>query len=134
MKGISNTLFFIQENWSNIIFIFSIILVCCDKVRDYVKLSKEDRVEATLVIIKEELLKLMSEAELDWKHIQKSGELKKSQVIKKIYEQFPNLNEYVDQDELIERISNMIDEGMEKMNAIINNIEVEPVIEENTTE
>ena len=134
MRGISNTLNFIQENWSNFLFIIAIILVCCDKVKDYFKMSKEDRVKSTLVIIKKELLKLMCDAELDWSHIQKSGELKKSQVIKKIYEQFPILNQYVDQDELIKMIETMIEDGMEKMNSIINKIDQEQVIEESTNE
>ena len=83
-------------------------------------LSEEEQIEATLKIVKEELLKLMSDAEVEWMNWKKTGALKKSQVIGKIYEQFPILKDYINQDELIEKISTMIDEEMLLLDDVIN--------------
>lgn len=87
----------------------------------YSKMSKEEKVEAALKVIKTELLKLMSDAEIEWEDFKKSGELKKSQVLREIYTQFPFLATYIDQDTLIQKIYEMIDDEMDNMNKIINN-------------
>ena len=122
MEGLSNTLQFIQNNWSNIIVIFFILIIIITKVLNYFNLSNEGKVEIALNIVKNELLKLMCEAEVKWAKYKKSGELKKSYVISEIYDRYPVLSDYINQDELIEKITNMIDENMDKMNKIINNI------------
>ena len=87
----------------------------------YSKMNKEEKVEAALKVIKTELLKLMSDAEIEWEDFKKSGDLKKSQVLREIYTQFPFLATYIDQDTLIQKIYEMIDEEMDNMNKIINN-------------
>ena len=91
------------------------------------KLTKEQKVEAALKVVKAELLKLMSDAEIEWQDFNKSGEIKKSQVISEIYKKFPFLAEYISQDELIEKIGEMIEEQKAKMDEIINNVTVEDV-------
>lgn len=121
VEGLQNTLKIFTDNWSNILIIFSILLIAVRKVKEYIKMSKEEQVEAALKIIKEELLKLMSDAEIEWEEFKKSGEIKKSQVITEIYSRFPFLKEYIDQEELIRRISLMIEEEKSKMDKIINN-------------
>ena len=70
-----------------------------------------------------ELLQLMSNAEITWSDYAKSGEIKKSEVISKIYSEFPILKEYINQDELIEIISKMIDDEMDNLNKAINGID-----------
>lgn len=130
MDGLVNTLTFIQNNWSNFIILAAIIFVLYNRIKSFAKLSKEEKVDAALAIIQKELLKFMSEAEIDWKDYKKSGLLKKSDVITKIYNQFPILKEYLDQDELIQTISDMIDEGMNEMNEIINGIGKEETTED----
>ena len=83
-------------------------------------MSEEERVNAALKVIKTEVLKLMSDAEINWKDFYKAGEIKKSEVIDEIYERFPFLTEYINQEELIIKISEMIEDGMDKMNQILN--------------
>ena len=126
MEAIKNTITLIQENWTNILIVISVVIVAGKKVMEYIKMTKEERVEAALKIIKAELLKLMSDAEIEWEEYKKSGEIKKSQVITEIYSQFPFLKDYIDQDELIKRIIEMIDEEKEKMDKVINNNEISP--------
>lgn len=134
MNGLSNTLEFIQENWSNILLIITAIVTVIYRVISFNKLSKQQKVEAILTIVKSELLKFMSEAEIDWKEYEKSGLLKKSDVITKIYDKFPLLKEYLDQDTLIQTISNMIDSGMTEMNKIVNGVEPDKLAETIVTE
>lgn len=127
MEAIKNTITLIQENWTNILIVISFVIVAAKKVIEYIKMSKEERVEAALKIIKSELLKIMADAEIEWEEYKKSGEIKKSQVITEIYNKFPFLKDYIDQDELIQRITEMIDEEKEKMDKIINNNDVTPI-------
>lgn len=83
------------------------------------KLSKQEKVEAAMKVIKEELLSLMSNAELEWKRYKKAGDLKRSKVLTDIYTQFPFLATYIDQDTLCEKIYSMIESEMDTMNRII---------------
>ena len=120
MHSINNTLTLINEYWSAILIILVIAFIIFTKIRKFMSLSEEEQIEATLKIVKEELLKLMSDAEVEWMNWKKSGVLKKSQVIGKIYEHFPILKDYINQDELIEKISTMIDEEMLLLDVVIN--------------
>jgi len=61
---------------------------------------------------------------LKWDNYKKAGELKKSAVIQKVYDQFPVLKTYKNQDELIKMIETMIDEQLVEVNRIINEIPV----------
>lgn len=137
MNGINNTLNFIFENWSNLVFIAAFLFILINRVRSFFALSKEDQVEAALKVVRTQLLKFMSEAEINWKDFEKSGAIKKSEVITRIYQEFPILKEYVDQDTLIQTIVDMINEGMAEMNKIINGIKapkIEDIVVETTTE
>lgn len=119
MQGLKNTINFIIENWSNIIILACLIYGIILRVKKFHKLSEEEKVDAALTIVNKQLLKWMSDAELQWSDIKKSGELKKSEVITKIYDEFPNLKEFVDQDKLLQTISNMIDENMAQLNKVL---------------
>ena len=101
--------------------ILMVIIMAVTTVYRLRKMSKEERLEAILKIVKTQLLKFMGEAEVQWEAYKKSGALKKSQVIQKIYEQFPLLKEYIDQDTLIQKISDMIEDEMENLNKVLGN-------------
>ena len=118
---------FLDSAWSIFIVLLGIFIFLYSKITNYIKLSKEQKVEAALKVVKAELLKLMSDAEIEWQEFNKSGEIKKSQVISEIYKKFPFLAEYISQDELIEKIGEMIEEQKAKMDEIINNVTVEDV-------
>ena len=118
---------FLDSAWSIFIVLLGIFIFLYSKITNYIKLSKEQKVEAALKVVKAELLKLMSDAEIEWQEFNKSGEIKKSQVISEIYKKFPFLAEYISQDELIAKIGEMIEEQKAKMDEIINNVTVEDV-------
>ena len=118
---------FLDSAWSIFLVLLGIFIFLYNKITNYMKLTKEQKVEAALKVVKAELLKLMSDAEIEWRDFNKSGEIKKSQVISEIYKKFPFLAEYISQDELIEKIGEMIEEQKAKMDEIINNVTVEDV-------
>lgn len=123
LVGIKNFLSLINDNWTLIIIIIGLILMLKKKIQSFLKMSEEEKIDATLSVIKKELLKLMADAEIYWEEYVKSGELKKSQVINKIYEKYPFLATYIDQDSLIKRIEDMIEDEMGNLNEIINGIQ-----------
>lgn len=114
---LSNT---IITYWTYICIFIALGVLTYEKIKKYKKMSEEERVNAALKVIKTEVLKLMSDAEINWKDFYKAGEIKKSEVIDEIYERFPFLTEYINQEELIIKISEMIEDGMDKMNQILN--------------
>ena len=129
MEGIKNTLIIIEENWTNILIVLSCLFAIYRKAKKYINMNneekekeKEELKEGTLKIVKTVLLKLMSEAEIEWNDFEKSGSIKRSQVIKELYNEFPILKEFTDQDKLLAIIDNMIKEEKSKMDDVINNI------------
>ena len=120
MEGINQFIDFLKLNYPNIIVIVAIILTVFNEIRKYIPMSKEERIDAALRIIKAEILKMMSDAEIEWADYKKSGMLKKSQVINEIYDKFPVLADCVDQEMLICKIEEIIDNEMNNMNSIIN--------------
>ena len=124
MEGIKNTINLISQNWSTIVAFIGLCFLGYVEVKRYLKMTDEEKVQAALKAIKPVLLKYMSEAEIKWDNYKNSGELKKSTVIQKIYEQFPLLKTYKNQEELIKMLEEMIDDQLKEMNNIINKIPV----------
>ena len=118
MKGIISLIALISDNWSTIVIAIAIILGVINRVRAFMKLSKNDKKEAALKIIKEEILKLMSDAEINWVDYKKSGQIKRSEVITKIYTQFPELASVVDQETVMNEIDKLINESKDTMDTI----------------
>jgi hypothetical protein len=106
--------------WTYAVILIALIVGGINRYIAFTKLTKEQQVEAALSIVKTEVLKLMSDAEIEWEDYKKSGALKKSQVITNIYSEFPILKNVIDQDTLIAKIEELIDSEMENMNNIIN--------------
>ena len=110
MLSIENVLQFLGNNWINILFIAVVIFVAVKRIIKFINMTKEEKMEIVLKMVKEEILVYMSEAEIDWKEFEKSGEVKRAQVISKIYDKFPILAKYINQEELISRIDKIIDD------------------------
>lgn len=132
MSSIKNIIEFINDNWTFIITCFGLCILIKRKYEEWNKLSDDEKVEIALKAVKVQLLEIMSEAEIAWDNYKKTGEIKKSKVFQVVYDKFPILKEYCDQDKIIEAIDKMIDELKPKMDKIINGINSETVIQETT--
>lgn len=122
LNGIKNFLEFVDANWMNLVIIAGLLIGLYKKVSNYLKKSNEEKVAIAKHQIREIMLKMISDAECDYDEWNKAGEIKRSQVIKKIYEMYPILSKVVNQEELTEWIDAEIDDSLETLNAIVNGI------------
>lgn len=112
MEALKNTLNLLNENWSNIVIIIGLLTGLYAKVNSYLKKNKEERVEAAKKAVKENILKYISDAQIQWREFEDSGAIKRSQVISKVYADYPILKEYLNQEELIKYIDELIADGL----------------------
>lgn len=123
MQGIDNFIKFLAENWTFIVIIISIIIKAIISVSDFMKKSKEERKAAAWSELSRIALSLVSDAESEWGS--KTGEIKKSEVIKKIYDKLPALSEIANEAETSEQIDKIIDDALAQMREILKNKESE---------
>ena len=119
LDGIQNTLRFLNNNWSSIIIIIGLAVALWEKIKDYLKKSKEERVEAAKAQIKESMLKWITDAEVDYEAWTKAGDIKRSQVIQKIFAEYPVLAKVTDQETIIKFIDETINESLKSLRKIV---------------
>ena len=122
LNGIKNFLEFVNANWTTLAIIIGLLIGLYQKISAYLKKSNEEKVAIAKQQIREIMLKMISDAEYDYEDWNKSGAIKRSQVIKKIYEMYPILSKVVNQEELIEWIDDEIDASLGTLNDIVENI------------
>lgn len=119
MEGILNVLNFLKENWTAIVIIIALVYAAYGLFQKLQNMSSEERKAAILQIVKSLVLKLMSDAEVNWSDISKAGKIKSAEVIERIYLQYPQLARFKDQEELIASIQKIIDDKMEELREIM---------------
>ena len=122
MKNIINILAFVNDNFVSILVCIGLIIGIASKIRNFLLKSNDEKVEIAKRQIHEIMLKMVSDAECDYDEWNKAGEIKRSQVIKKIYEMYPILSKVVNQDELTSWIDAEIYSALPTLNAIIDEI------------
>lgn len=120
MNGIINFLTFIDNNWTYIIIIIGLVITLYKKLKFYIPMTDEEKIELAMESIRSVIEEKVAKAEVEWADYKKTGYIKKSQVISELYTQFPILSKYVNQDELITRIEELIDEALVNINKTIN--------------
>lgn len=123
LNGIKNFLQIINDNWVTICVIISLAISAFQKIKGFVQKSDAEKIAIAKKQIRETMLKMVSDAEADYDEWNKSGKIKRSQVIKKIYEMYPILAKAVDQEELTAWIDAEIDASLGTLNTLIENIE-----------
>lgn len=118
LTSIQNLFQFINDNWTTIIIIFGLVLSLSVKIKNYVKLSQEEKINIAKQQIKETMLKLVSDAEEDYFEWVSAGGIKRSQVIEKIFEKYPVLAKVAEQEEVIGWIDETIDDALKTMRDI----------------
>lgn len=138
MTSIKNTVEFINDNWSMICVCIVILIGLYNKivrtVKKFTSGNKEDIVKNIVDNLQDEILKMISDAEVYWADYEKSGDIKRSKVIADIFEKYPILAEYVDRQYILDVIDELIEEAKPTMDKIINNIEPEEEPEEEEVE
>lgn len=119
LTGLQKFLNIINDNWTNILVCIGLIIGIVKKTRDYMSKSQDEKIELAKTQIQETILKMVSDAEIDWKEWNKAGSIKRSQVIKQIYEEYPILSKVVDQAALTSWIDNEIDNALDNLRKIV---------------
>lgn len=123
MKGIQNFLYFINENYVLIMVCIGLIFSIISKVKSFIGKSDEEKIKIAKDQIREIMLKMIADAEYDYAEWNKSGALKRSQVIEKIYEKYPILSKVIDQTEVVAWIDSEIDNSLLTLNNLLKNAE-----------
>lgn len=119
LDGIKNFLNFVNNNWTSIAVIISLIIALAKKIQAFLKQSNEKKIEVAKKHINQTILKLVSDAEVDYEDWNKAGSIKRSQVINKIFEEYPILSKVVDQEALIAWIDAQIDNALTELREIV---------------
>ena len=134
MEAIQKFMNFIMENWTAI---FAVIVICIavyQQVQVFLRKSKEEQqaiimeqIEIAKEQVREIMLKLVTEAEKDYREWIKAGEIKRAQVIDAVFEKYPILLMVTNQQELIQWMDDTIDEALKKMRKIFEENEKQAV-------
>lgn len=119
MEGLQKFLQILNDNWTSILVCAGLIVGIIKKTLDYMSKSQEEKIELAKKQIQTTILKMISDAEVDWQEWSKAGSIKRSQVIKQIYEEYPILTKVVDQDALIKYIDEQIDGALDTLREIV---------------
>ena len=119
LTGIKNFLELINQNWTLITVIIGLGILVYKKIKNYISLSEQEKIELALEQVRIAALKMVTDAEISWSEYKKSGSIKRSEVIKRIFDEYPILNKVTDQEELIQMIDNIIDESLKTMRDVI---------------
>ena len=131
LNGIQNFLQFINDNWTSIIIIISLVIAIVQKAKSYFSKSNQEKIESAKAQIKQIVLKFITDAEVDDSSWEKAGSIKRAQVIQKIFAEYPILAKVSNQDEIVEFIDNAINDALKEMRKIFaENQETTPEITE----
>lgn len=134
MESVQKFMDFIVENWTMICAVIVIGIAVYEYVQNFLKKSKEEQeaiirqqIEIAKEQVREIMLKLVTEAEKDYREWIKAGEIKRAQVIDAIFEKYPILLMVTNQAELIAWMDETIDEALKKMRKIFEENEKQEV-------
>lgn len=118
LNGIYNFLDYVNQNWTMIAAIAVLALAITKKAITFFRMPKDKQLEIAKAQIKEIMLRLVTEAECDYREWVKSGEIKRAQVIDEIFAMYPILSEVTNQEEIIAWLDEAIDEALKTMRKI----------------
>lgn len=119
MEGLQKFLQLLNDNWTSILVCIGLVIGIVKKTQDYMSKSQDEKIEIAKKQIQTTILKMISDAEVDWQEWSEAGSIKRAQVIKQIYEEYPIFSKVVDQKALIEWIDEQIDSALDTLREIV---------------
>ena len=119
LDGLKNFLHIIEANWTTILVCIGIIIGLVQRARVFFKKSKEERIEITKKQVRQTILEMVTKAEKDFADWNKAGEIKRSQVIKEIYDQYPILTKIIDQETVVAWIDEEINNSLKTLRVVV---------------
>ena len=119
LTGINNVLMLINDHWTEITILIGMALILYKKIRSYLAKSKEEKVEIALKQAREIILDRVTAAEIDYAGWQKAGAIKRAQVLDEIFAAYPILGKITNQEEVIKKLDEYIDEALVTLREVI---------------
>jgi len=119
LNGIRNFLHLVDANWTTILVICGLAISVGKKAKDYFAKSDEEKIALAKFQIQQSMLKMITDAELDYDSWNQAGSVKRSQVIQQIYEKYPVLSKAIDQSALVEWIDSEINNSLKTLRKIV---------------
>lgn len=118
MNAINNLLRFLQENWTAIVILFAAAVALGQRIRSINGKSKEEKIDAAKQQIAQVVLKLVTDAEVNYEKWNEAGSIKRSQVIQEIYARYPVLATIADQDAVVAWIDALINDSLKTLREV----------------
>lgn len=114
MTGTKIVFHFLLDNWLDILISLLIISIIIEEIKVIIKRMDIKKIEKTLGEISGSIVNYVIDAEIRWakKHIVKAGAAKRAEVISKLYEKYPELSDYKNQELIINSIDELIDDAL----------------------
>lgn len=125
MKGLQNFLEFLNENYVSILVCLGLVIGLVKKVKDFLGKSDEEKIAIAKKQIHEAMLRMITSAEIDFEQWNKSGEIKRSQVIAEIYAKYPILSRAINQEELVAWMDEEINNSLKTLREIVKENKIE---------
>ena len=119
MDGIKSFLQLLNDNWTTILVCIGLIVGLVQRAISFFSKTNEERIEIAKEQIEQSILKMITDAESNYDEWNKAGQIKRSQVIGKIFAQYPILSKAVNQQEIIDWIDNEIDKSLKTLEDVI---------------
>ena len=119
MTGLENFLGYLSENWVMILVLIGAAFSIGKMISKYLELGTEEKIEVAKKLIREAMLKMITEAEIDFEEWNKSGSIKRSKVIADIYEKYPILSKAASQEAVIAFIDGEINSSLKTLREIL---------------
>lgn len=121
MSGLKNFLNAIYENWTAIMVAVGTIVVMVNRMKRLFSKDEKERLDLAKREIKETILHMVTKAEIDYKQWAKSGSIKRAQVIRTLFEDYPILSTFIEKEDIIKWIDETIDESLKTLRKIVGN-------------
>ena len=119
MNGLKNFLQYLSDNWTGIMVCIGIIVGIVNRTLAYLNKSNDLKLAVAKQQIKEIVLRMITDAEIDFNDWEQSGKIKRSQVIEEIYAKYPILAKAKSQKEVIDFIDTQIDNALKELRSVI---------------
>lgn len=119
LTGVKNFLELINENWTLVTVIIGLGILVFKKIKSYLSLSEQEKINLALEQVRVTVLEMVAKAEIAWSEYKKAGSIKRSEVIKRIFDEYPILSKFTDQEQLLKMLDDMIDESLVTLREVI---------------
>ena len=119
MKSLQNFLEFINANYVSILVCIGPLVGAIQKIKSYLGKTDEEKMEIAKKQIQQTMLKMITEAEINYDQWNEAGSIKRSQVIEEIYEKYPILSKMLNQEDVIAWIDNEINNSLKTLREIV---------------